>query len=240
MRRSRVGFTLIELLVVIAIIAILAAILFPVFAKAREKARQSSCLSNIKQWELAFLQYAQDYDETFPGIRFNYGGAWPWTVWPGSIDWNGVFTHGVQPYVKNMQVRECPSDSKGDRWSGDNGMSYGYSEYMYNFDQGWSTIASITRAPTGVAGVSIVAETWASGIYMDWEGGGPAPVDGLARIRYGGWSPWVPHHNDGQNVGYADGHGKYMNKDQMISYRMPSGWADNRQRPVVYPGSTEP
>lgn len=239
MQRKR-GFTLIELLVVIAIIAILAAILFPVFAKAREKARQSSCLSNIKQWELAFLQYAQDYDETFPGIRFGFGGAWPWTVWPGTTGWPAVFEAGVQPYVKNQQLRQCPSESPLDRWYDRNGMSYGFNEYMYNFDQGWSTLASITRAPTGVVGVSILAETWASGIYMDWEGAGPAPVDGLNRIRYGGWSPWVPHHNDGTNMGYADGHAKYMTKDAMRSYRMPSGWTDNRQRPVVYPGSTEP
>ena len=75
MRRS--GFTLIELLVVIAIIAILAAILFPVFAKAREKARQTSCLSNIKQIALAGLMYTQDYDERFPG----HGCVWndPWS-----------------------------------------------------------------------------------------------------------------------------------------------------------------
>ena len=70
---GRRGFTLIELLVVIAIIAILAAILFPVFAKAREKARQSSCQSNLKQLGLAFAQYHQDYDETMPGLYWNTG-----------------------------------------------------------------------------------------------------------------------------------------------------------------------
>jgi prepilin-type N-terminal cleavage/methylation domain-containing protein len=74
-RHRKVGFTLIELLVVIAIIAILAAILFPVFAKAREKARQISCASNEKQLGLAFLQYEQDNDEMEPGIPNNYPQA---------------------------------------------------------------------------------------------------------------------------------------------------------------------
>jgi len=75
MKRSRNGFTLIELLVVIAIIAILAAILFPVFARAREKARQTSCLSNLKQLSLAILMYAEDYDETLPYYQRPFGFA---------------------------------------------------------------------------------------------------------------------------------------------------------------------
>ena len=76
MNRGRIGFTLIELLVVIAIIAILAAILFPVFAKAREKARQTACASNLKQLGLVFLQYAQDYDEVPPSGNCQPTGCW--------------------------------------------------------------------------------------------------------------------------------------------------------------------
>ena len=95
------GFTLIELLVVIAIIAILAAILFPVFAKAREKARQTSCLSNVKQIVLAALQYAQDYDERLPMHVVASNASPTWLYWP----------RAVFPYIKNEQVFECPSDS---------------------------------------------------------------------------------------------------------------------------------
>jgi len=244
MAKRRVqGFTLIELLVVIAIIAILAAILFPVFAKAREKARQGSCLSNLKQLILGFEQYCSDYDETYPAIAF--GAGWPWTVWPapppgtGNDGWSRVFSVAVAPYIKNIQILECPSDSIGDRWGGSNGMSYGYNEYMYNFNQGWSKQASITSSPMGVAGVSMLVENFSSGIYMDWEGGGPGPIDGMNRIRYGGWSPWRPHH-EGTNIAYCDGHAKFMPKNAIVSYRLPSGWTDNRQRPIVWPGATAP
>jgi prepilin-type N-terminal cleavage/methylation domain-containing protein/prepilin-type processing-associated H-X9-DG protein len=105
--KRRTGFTLIELLVVIAIIAILAAILFPVFAQARAKARATTCVSNVKQLCLGMLMYAQDYDETFP--------QWKWdqcfvdgTVTPNnavSVWWNAIF-----PYVKTAQLYRCPDD----------------------------------------------------------------------------------------------------------------------------------
>lgn len=96
-RRPRVGFTLIELLVVIAIIAILAAILFPVFAQAREKARQTTCLSNEKQLGLAFMMYLQDYDETFPMDQYD-------SYAPGGVpddNYLRFWTDFVYPYIKN-------------------------------------------------------------------------------------------------------------------------------------------
>src|ERR1051326_8868417 len=108
MKRS--AFTLIELLVVIAIIAILAAILFPVFAQARAKARQTSCLSNIKQLAMGFQMYVQDYDERFPQWKWdlNYkdaGGAGSTPNNATSLWWNAIY-----PYVKNTQIYVCPDD----------------------------------------------------------------------------------------------------------------------------------
>jgi prepilin-type N-terminal cleavage/methylation domain-containing protein/prepilin-type processing-associated H-X9-DG protein len=127
------GFTLIELLVVIAIIAILAAILFPVFASAREKARQISCVSNLKQVGLATLQYIQDYDErlypyslysnsveTFPFASYN------WST--GATNYAGGF---VQPYMKSIQVQACPSEP-GFSAAVPPGMGYGW-----NIDLGY-------------------------------------------------------------------------------------------------------
>lgn len=110
MRRHRAAFTLIELLVVIAIIAILAAILFPVFAQAREKARQTSCLSNHKQLALAALSYSSDYDEKFPIVG---GAEEPYTALEGvrnsaNLPYNG-WSLVMQPYIKNRGVFLCPS-----------------------------------------------------------------------------------------------------------------------------------
>ncbi len=107
MRRTVSGFTLIELLVVIAIIAILASILFPVFSRARAKARQTACLSNVKQLTLAIDMYAQDNDETLCPSRQWSGGTPAATtlIWPAY----------VAPYVRNTQIFECP-DAKGTGW----------------------------------------------------------------------------------------------------------------------------
>lgn len=117
---SQLGFTLIELLVVIAIIAILAAILFPVFAKVREKARQIECLSNLKQLNLAFAQYTQDYDETMPGATDGGPGAGTlggWVYYPtfpvSAVAPFDVTMGSVYTYVKSTQVYLCPDDSLG-------------------------------------------------------------------------------------------------------------------------------
>ena len=100
------AFTLIELLVVIAIIAILAAILFPVFARARENARRTSCLSNMKQIGTAMKMYTQDYDEHLP--EPGYGAVFSGSTWKGILP----FHLAVQPYAKTSQLFACPSDDK--------------------------------------------------------------------------------------------------------------------------------
>ncbi len=106
---TRKGFTLIELLVVIAIIAILAAILFPVFAKARENARKSSCQSNMKQMGIGLGMYVQDFDETLPGC---YIGAWTGAFWSTSNPTGNVrWSQALDPYIKNSKVWVCPSRS---------------------------------------------------------------------------------------------------------------------------------
>jgi prepilin-type N-terminal cleavage/methylation domain-containing protein len=118
------GFTLIELLVVIAIIAILAAILFPVFAKAREKARESSCLSNLRQLGAALHMYAQDYDEWFPISRFS-GNPHP------------ELTQGLFPYLSNRQVLYCPSSNACE--SGAQSTAYqGPADSIVDTDTNWA------------------------------------------------------------------------------------------------------
>ena len=123
MKRRNGGFTLIELLVVIAIIAILAAILFPVFARAREKARDATCLSNLRQLGTALHMYAADYDDLLPI-------AWEYTAAPDPMPDPPVTfgTPGIKdilhPYVKNSQIYQCKSDK--DRMFATQGTSYSY------------------------------------------------------------------------------------------------------------------
>jgi len=129
--QKRIAFTLIELLVVIAIIAILAAILFPVFATAREKARQTACASNLKQLALATIQYCQDFDENMP-CGGGVGGPMTGGGWNIPYSWVAQ----VYPYVKSTAVFTCPSDPNQPWGTGLAGGNYYEQSYAMNYNIG--------------------------------------------------------------------------------------------------------
>lgn len=136
--RNLSAFTLIELLVVIAIIAILAAILFPVFAQAREQARKTSCLSNMKELALANLMYVQDYDEAFCNEGQPQAPAWGWQM---------TWLVETQPYIKNYGIMHCPSDSHTTpSWSGPAFSYAANGAFCYN--NGWKMCGIINPART--------------------------------------------------------------------------------------------
>ena len=212
---KRKGFTLIELLVVIAIIAILAAILFPVFARAREQARKASCESNLKQISTAILMYSEDFDENYPSVVFaNYpNGLWGSSTW-NSWGWSYLWPMW-EPYIKNYQVYTCPSAPGGFNMAGPSNnrvsMCYAYSEYLYDHGRGWSKLAALAGSSHGVAGVAILADSRFPGIFNDWDNGGTGngtayPNDYLGRVLLANGS--TPRH-DGSNFAFADGHVKF-------------------------------
>lgn len=146
--RCRNAFTLIELLVVIAIIAVLAAILFPVFASAREKARSITCLSNTKQLGLAVALYAEDNDDSFPTCSMVMSGMPPVASW---IDI-------VQPYTKSKLIQRCPSDASAN-WSSTTSprvTSYGYNAYFDPFHGPYGDMMS--PRPFTMAGIARTSE----------------------------------------------------------------------------------
>jgi len=201
-QKKREGFTLIELLVVIAIIAILAAILFPVFAKAREKARTASCQSNLKQLVLACRMYAQDYDERYVPKCLNRSAS------DMSLYWYNL----VQPYIKNDQILRCPSRP----WGGskcacsageDRPASPSYDMPCSGGGAADSSMG-IIGAGRADADVPAPAETiYISDLYCSATTMSTTNPDGVVtRMR----DSRSLRHNDGFNAAFADGHVKWL------------------------------
>jgi prepilin-type N-terminal cleavage/methylation domain-containing protein/prepilin-type processing-associated H-X9-DG protein len=216
--RPRRGFTLIELLVVIAIIAILAAILFPVFAQARAKARGIACLSDTRQCGTAFHMYVQDYDETCPSM---WGGSGTCLPTGEGCSWEWWF--GLMPYIKNIDLLYCPERMDG---VAGNYNAYGqalgikrYSGYGYNWGpimwRGGGLLGTQLRTPAGqtyivgrsLAQIQFPAQTFAFGDTYDT----PRMTVGIAFAAdsWNGSSNAQLRHTSGIfNYAFVDGHAK--------------------------------
>jgi|LSQX01.3.fsa_nt_gb prepilin-type N-terminal cleavage/methylation domain-containing protein/prepilin-type processing-associated H-X9-DG protein len=215
MRRK--GFTLIELLVVIAIIAILAAILFPVFARVREKARQSACTSNLKQLATAMLMYVQDYDERFPGSYCCLASGF------------GYWHQLIMPYVNNEDLFTCPSEP-GRVYNGAYPGGYGYNGYGTTASNGlgwrikyssqWAPIIAKIKQPSMMV---MLGEPHP--YYFDLRGYGAAGTEYAPALR----------HNGGSNIAHVDGHVKWYQGDAIAAGAdRAAGWTDKNDPQWVY------
>jgi prepilin-type N-terminal cleavage/methylation domain-containing protein/prepilin-type processing-associated H-X9-DG protein len=237
-RHRRAAFTLIELLVVIAIIVIIAAILFPVFARAREKGRQTVCLSHLKQMGAATLMYLQDYDETFPFVlcfsgnavgdaNIGDGNKQPWLRGVTGAEPPFRLVTLVSPYVRNENVWFCPSVGPDFRWTWkngktmrDQGTTYGYTYISLPWP--WDD-----RQVTLMGGKPYAILRDPSRWPMLWD-------------QPNGWgftgnivdppASEVPH-SGGQNVGYGDGHAKYYRLEKADTWLLLRHSGDG-----VFPG----
>ncbi len=205
------GFTLIELLVVIAIIAILAAILFPAFARARENARRASCQSNMKQIGLGFMQYTQDYDE-----------RWPYRNAAGNMIW---WPNQIMPYVKSTQIFACPSDSTVSTLPNYALLSYAASQNVIS-SGGGNSLSSLNASSKTVLICEMKNNSWdttdmnvtghdsTSMTYgrRGWGVGNltTGQLGGTAAGNDGAWAAAEARHLEGSNFLAADGHVKWL------------------------------
>jgi prepilin-type N-terminal cleavage/methylation domain-containing protein/prepilin-type processing-associated H-X9-DG protein len=216
-KKVKRGFTLIELLVVIAIIAILAAILFPVFARARENARRASCQSNLKQIALGVFMYNQDYDEKLPTITVNAAAN---TTASNPYGW----ADALQPYLKSTQIFQCPSETNGPGVVGtSSGLTPGpemggYTDYYMN--SAGSGVADATfNAPAqtillGDGGNGDSRYAYDGCIYTDLTAGSSSGTACAAYTTIAASAitnmAGAGRHLDGGNYAFADGHVKWL------------------------------
>lgn len=196
--RSARGFTLIELLVVIAIIAILAAILFPVFARARENARRSSCQSNLKQIALGMFMYKQDYDEK----------TVPYFTGPGPTNSNDITLNLgwpmiLQPYLKSEQIFQCPSSSKAKSISGN--LYYNYTNYWYGTPSSSQSDSSFEYSTMTV----LMGDGSGASRPSNYSYGGNT-TDAPSGVTLAKLGAEAGLHLDGINYAFADRHVKWL------------------------------
>jgi prepilin-type N-terminal cleavage/methylation domain-containing protein/prepilin-type processing-associated H-X9-DG protein len=210
---KRRGFTLIELLVVIAIIAILAAILFPVFAQAREKARQATCLSNLRQIGTALMMYTQDYDEILPTQSQGSPGRTDNAVLnyadPTHPNWRVNWIWAVQPYARNWQLWRCPSAAP---------------HTLAAFaPTGNSNTAYYQNAVVIGRSMAVVPEPasiiWCHEVRLTSAGAFLRPAYMPARRLYTWWMnpDFDLNHNEGGTLLYCDGHARWRKRDSICA-----------------------
>lgn len=207
MKRDKHGFTLIELLVVIAIIAILAAILFPVFARAREKARQTTCLSNLKQMGLAVLMYTNDCDELLP-LGFDE------PAFRASRDQHGFWVGKIEPYTKNWQIFNCPSSELFTTIQAWNRYEYGCNSCVFAGLRGtgpsffWDSQNGVCRNMSGPLSLAEAQEPARVPIITD---NALFPTVGLWHFYC--WSHANRIHSGGVVLLFLDGHSKWHKRE---------------------------
>jgi prepilin-type N-terminal cleavage/methylation domain-containing protein/prepilin-type processing-associated H-X9-DG protein len=224
-RLRKSGFTLIELLVVIAIIAILAAILFPVFAKARETARSASCKSNLKQIGMGWMMYCQDYDERTPLNWWSDTPCSPATTGGAGRGAQPIMFRRIQPYLKNEQVLICPSDGAPTR--GDDGVdpdtNCGTGNVRFSYSSS-DEAGGLGQAGLGLGeGVAMAGIDKPASMYLAFDSqryyGTPEN-----NIDSFGWMPqnnginsdFVDRHNGAVNCAFCDGHVKALRCPDMF------------------------